>query len=100
MTDAELFNTFYIGLGLVVVVILVAAVLLILTQRAAQRVLDLAVAALGLVQQIKENTMVIWALQDTNGTASEILDSAEAIRDHGALVANALHDIDVKRGVA
>ena len=100
MTDAELYTTFYIGLAVAFVVVLVAAVLLILTQRAAQRILDLAVAALGLVKQIKENTMVVWALQDTNKTAVNILDSAESIRDHGALVANALHDIDVKRGTA
>ncbi len=100
MSDPQLFSTFYLGLGIAVVVILVAAVLLILTQRAAQRILDLAIAALGLVNQIKANTMIVWALQDTNKAAVEILESAESIRDHGALVATALHEIDVKRGAS
>ncbi len=98
MTDAQLFTNFYIGLGLAVVVVLVAATLLILVQRAAQRILDLAVAALGLVQEIKGNTLPIWALQETNRTAAHVLDTAGAIRDHGAAVATALHDRDEQGG--
>ena len=98
MTDAQLFTNFYIGLGLAVVVVLVAATLLILVQRAAQRILDLAVAALSLVQEIKGNTRPIWALQETNRTAAHVLTTAEAIRDHGAAVATALHESDQQGG--
>ncbi|ETW97742.1 MAG: hypothetical protein ETSY1_21520 [Candidatus Entotheonella factor] len=98
MADAQLFTTFYMGLGLAVVVVLIAATLLILVQRAAQRILELAVAALGLVQEIKGNTHPIWALQETNRTAAHVLDTAGAIRDHGATVATALHESDQQGG--
>ncbi len=97
MTDAALFTNWYIGLGLAAVVVLIAAVLLILVWQAAQRILTLAVAALDLVKQIKGNTTIIWALEDTNKTALKVLADAESIRDHGAAVAQALHEVDVKR---
>lgn len=97
MTDAALFTNWYIGLGLAAVVALIAAVLLILVWQAAQRILTLAVAALDLVKQIKSNTTIIWALEDTNKTALKVLADAESIRDHGAAVAQALHEVDVKR---
>lgn len=94
MTDAELFTSFYIWLAIAVVIILVAAILLILVQRAAQRILDLAIAALGLVQKTREQTDIIWALDGTNSIALEILETAESIKGHGAAVATALHDAE------
>lgn len=98
MTDAALFANWYIGLGLAALVVVIAAILLILVWRAAYRILTLAVAALDLVKQIKGNTAIIWALEDTNKTALKILADAEAIRDHGAAVAQALHAADLRRG--
>lgn len=97
MTDATLFSNWYIGLGLAALVVVIAAVLLILIWQAARRVLTLAVAALDLVKQINQNTTIIWALEDTNQTAIKILSQAESIRDHGAAVAQALHEIDANR---
>ena len=60
----------------------------------ARRILNLAVAALGLVQEIKSNTAIIWALEETNKSAANILDDANRIRDNGASVAHALHEAD------
>lgn len=96
MSDAQLYSNFAIWLTIAVVIVLVAAVLLILVQRAAQRILDLAIAALGLVQQIKGATDIVWGLEDTNDTAIEILETAESIKGHGAAVAQALHDAEGK----
>ena len=96
MTDATLFTYWYIGLGVTAVIVVIAAVLLHLVWQAAQRILTLAVAALGLVKQIKENTAIVWALEDTNKTALNILSEANSIRDHGAAVAHALHKAGAK----
>ena len=96
MTDAMLFANFYIGLGLAVVVVIIAATLLILLWQAANRILTLAVVALDLVKQIKANTMIIWALEDTNKTALKVLADAESIKNHGAAVAQALHQAEAK----
>ena len=86
MNDAELFTNWYIALGIATVVVLIAASLLIGVWLATRRILKLAIAALGLVTQIKENTQSIWNLKDTNSTAVKILTTATAIKNHGALV--------------
>jgi hypothetical protein len=90
MDDAALYGNFYVGLAIAVVLILAAAALLILVWLAARRILRLATAALGLVEQIKENTNSIWGLQTTNEVATNILEGAEAIDAHAGLVAEAL----------
>lgn len=96
MADAALFFNWYIGLAIVAVVVVIAAVLLILVWQAAHRILTLAVAALDLVKQIRANTMIIWALEDTNKTALNILADARSIKNHGAAVAQALHEAEAK----
>lgn len=96
MSDAALFSNFYLSLGLAAVVVLIAAVLLILLWQAAHRILTLAVTALELVKQIRQNTMIIWALEDTNKTALQVLTDAESIKNHGAAVAQALHEAEAK----
>ena len=98
MTDAALFTYWSIGLGLALVVVLIAAVLIILVWQAARRILNLALAALDLVKQIKQNTATIWALEDTNKTAKAILNEAESIKAHGAAVAQVLHNTSVEGG--
>ncbi len=97
MSDSSIWSTWVMWVGVVAVVILAAAVLLLLVNMAARRILKLAVAALGLVRQIKDNTASVWALDATNKTAVKILADAKLIRAHGALVAQALHDVDLKR---
>ena len=94
MTDGDLYSTWYLALAAVGVVVVIAAALLITVWLAARRILKLAGAALGLVQQIKENTDGVWALQATNATATGILEEAAAIRAHAGAVAEALHETE------
>ena len=94
MNDAEYYNMFYIGLAIAGAIVLIAAVLLILILVAAKRILKLAEAALGLVVNIKQNTMSIWGLQDTNHTAVKILNEADTILSNAGAVATALHETE------
>lgn len=95
MTDAAFYSNWLFWLSVAAVIVVAAAILLILVWLAARRILRLAVTALELVQQIKANTAIIWALEDTNKSAANILDDATRIRNHGASVAQALHEADV-----
>jgi hypothetical protein len=94
MDDATLYSNFYTGLAIAAVIIVAAAVLLILVVLAARRILRLATVALGLVEQIKENTDSIWHLRTTNKVASDISDGADAIDSHAGLVVKALQEAD------
>ena len=90
MENEALFNEWLIGLVLVSVIIVIAAVLLILVFLAARRILRLAVVALKIVTQIKNNTNAIWELENTNKVAVDIKNEAKAIEEHATLVAEAL----------
>lgn len=94
MNGGSLMDQWLIGLGIAVVIILAAAILLLLVWSAAKRILRLARAALQLVIEIKENTTAIWALQQTNEVALDILEEAKEIKDHAELVAEALHEVN------
>lgn len=98
MDDAALYNTWFLALGIAAVVVLIAAALLLAVLSTARSIEKGAGAALGLVRQIRENTQVIWALQDTNKMASQLDEGAEAILDNAGQIAQALHDADVRRG--
>lgn len=97
MSDADLLNAWYIGLGLTAVVVVIAAALLLAILTAAKSIERGASAALGLVKQIRENTQVIWALQDTNNVARELSAGAELILTHACQIAEALHEADLRR---
>jgi hypothetical protein len=96
MNDAEYYNYFYIGLAIVGAIVVIAAVLLILILVAAKKILKLAGAALGIVVNIKQNTMSIWELQNTNHTAVDILKDADTILSNAGAVATALHETEKK----
>jgi hypothetical protein len=85
---------FYIGLAIAGAIVLIAAILLILILVAARRILKLAGAALGIVIRVKENTLSIWGLQDTNHTAINILKEADTILSNAGAVATALHETE------
>lgn len=91
MDEATLYNNWIVGLAIAAVVILIAAALLILVWTAARRILRLAQAALALVTEIKENTQSVWALEQTNEVAGDILQEAREIETHAGAVAEALH---------
>ena len=90
MNDATYWNEFYIGLAIAGAIVLIAATLLILILIAARRILKLAQAALGIVINIKQNTLSIWELQNTNHTAIDISNEADTILSNAGAVANAL----------
>ncbi len=94
MNDEVYYNEFYIGLALAGAVVLIAAVLLILIIVAARRILKLANAALGIVVNIKQNTMSIWDLQKTNHKAIDILNEAVTIVASTGAVAQAFHETE------
>ncbi|MBI5301726.1 MAG: hypothetical protein HY868_06295 [Chloroflexi bacterium] len=98
MTDAQILNVWLIGLGVAAVVVVIAAALLLAVLNAAKSIERGAGAALGMVKQIRENTQVIWALQDTNQVARQLLCGANAILADAREIAQALHDADARRG--
>jgi hypothetical protein len=97
VTDQELLAAWYLWLGVAALIVVVAATLLVLVLLAAKRIERGAGAALGLVKQIRANTQVIWALQDTNAVARELSGGAEAILDNAGKIAEALHEADQRR---
>ncbi len=94
MNDAAYYKEFYIGLAIVGAIVLIAATLLILILIAARRILKLAGAALGIVVNIKQNTLSIWELQNTNHKAIDILNEADTILSNAGAVATALHETE------
>jgi len=94
MNDAAYYNQFYTGLAIAGAIVVVAAILLIMIWMVARRILKLATAALSLVIKIKENTMSIWSLQETNHKAVNILSEAETIENSAGLVAEAFHETE------
>lgn len=94
MNDAAYYKEFYIALAIVGAIVVIAAVLLILILIAARRILKLANAALGIVVNIKQNTLSIWGLQDTNHKAVDILNEADTILSNAGAVATALHETE------
>jgi len=94
MNDAAYMEKFYIGLAIAGAIVVIAAVLLILILVAAKRILKLANAALGIVVNIKNNTLSIWELQNTNNKAVDILNEADTILGSAGAVAQALHETE------
>ncbi len=94
MNDAAYYNEFYIALALVGAIVVIAATLLILIWIAARRILKLANAALGIVVNIKKNTLSIWELQNTNHKAIDILNEADTILNNAGAVAQALQETE------
>ncbi|MGI8581497.1 MAG: hypothetical protein ACR2KX_04860 [Chitinophagaceae bacterium] len=94
MNDAEYYREFYIALAIAGAIVVIAATLLILIWVAARRILKLANAALGIVVNIKQNTISIWELQNTNHKAIDILNEADTILGSAGAVANAFHETE------
>ncbi len=97
MNDTEYHHKFYIGLALAAAIVVIAAVLLILILIAAKRILKLATAALGTVINIKQNTLSIWELQNTNHKAVDILKEADTIAASAGAVAQAFHETEKRK---
>ncbi len=98
MTDQAILSYWLIGLGIFALVILIAAALLITILMTARSIERGATVALGVVKQIRQNTDVIWKLQDTNSVAQQLLGGANAILKDAGEIATALHEGDVRQG--
>ena len=90
MTDAELWASWRLWMGVATAIILVAATLLIIIWRTARGIHAEAVRALMAAERIRESTMPIWALQTTNEVATEMLGTVEHIEQTGGALAAAL----------
>ena len=97
MSDAELWASWRIWMGVATVVILIAASLLIIIWLTARQILSDAVRALNAVEKIRENTQPIWALEETNEIAEDILETVKAIEAKGGALAGALHKTEAAR---
>lgn len=97
MTDAELWASWRLWMLVATVVILIAASLLIIIWLTARRILADAVRALAAVEAIRANTQPIWALEETNEIAEDILHTVRAIEDKGGALAGALHATEASR---
>ena len=92
MTNSELYTTFYWSLALGFVVVLLAAALLIAILLVAKSILTHAGQALEAAESIAADTQIIWALDDTNRIAGEILATTASIESHGGAIVEALHE--------
>ncbi|HXG90477.1 MAG TPA: hypothetical protein VNJ02_19285 [Vicinamibacterales bacterium] len=97
MTDADLWSTWRLWMVVATVVVLIAATLLIVILMTARRILADAGRALAAVDAIKTQTQPIWALQDTNEVAENILTTVQSVEEKATLLAGALSRHEVKQ---
>ncbi len=90
MTDAQLYAIWGWSLVVAAVVVVLAAILLIAILLVARRILAHARQALEAAEAIAEDTKIIWALDETNEVAGEILAATESIEERGGRVAATL----------
>lgn len=97
MSDADLWTAWRIWMGVATLVILLAAGLLITIWLAARKILMDAGRALNAVEAIRQNTLPIWGLQQTNVVAEDILQTVRAIEQKGGALAGALSGREMKQ---
>lgn len=90
MSDAELWSAWRLWMAVAVLIILIAAGLLIVIWRTARGIHAEALRALRAAEQIRANTMPIWALDTTNQVAGELLATVQHIEQTGGALAAAL----------
>ncbi|MGI8549981.1 MAG: hypothetical protein ACR2PL_04155, partial [Dehalococcoidia bacterium] len=79
MSDSTLYTVWGICLVVAAVVVLLASGLLLLILKAARDIRANALRCLGAVEAIAQNTDPIWALQETNRVAEELLERSQSI---------------------
>src|SRR5262245_3847551 len=97
MSDADLLNAWYIGLGVTAVVVVIAAALLLTVLSVAKSIESGAIAGLGLVKDVRENNQIIGAIENTNDVARQLSAGADSILEHAGAIAQALHEADMRR---
>lgn len=89
---ASIYTAWTICLVVAAVVVILAAALLIAIIVVARSILSHGAQALAAAEQIARDTSVIWALDDTNRVAGEIVETVEQIEAHGGAIVAALHE--------
>ena len=97
MSSAEIYNWWYVWLGIAVVIVIAAAALLIAIIVLARSIAGLAVSALAVVTEIEQNTKPIWQLNATNRVARDLLVGAKAIENNAGAIVGALAEADRAR---
>ncbi len=90
MSAAEIYQWWYVWLGVAGLIVVAAAALLITIVLLARRIGALAATALEVVAQIEQNTQPIWQLNTTNRVAKDLLGGARAIEANAGAVVGAL----------
>ena len=97
MSAAQIYQWWFIWLGVAGVIVVAAAALLITIALLARRIAALAATALQVVEQIEQNTKPIWQLNATNEVAQGLLGGALAIEANAVAVVGALTAADQRR---
>ena len=75
-------NTFWlIGFAVAILIVVVVVVLLLSIIYQTRRIIQLATVALEQVEQVEQNTMPIWQLNQTNRYTLDIADGMGALED-------------------
>ncbi len=90
MTTSDIYFWWLVWLIISVVIVVAAAALLIAVIVAARRIRSLAIVALGVVEDIEQNTKPIWKLNTSLDVSGHLLGGAEAIKGNAAAVLGAL----------
>lgn len=97
MSADEIYFWWSLWLGIGGVIVVAAAALLITIIVLAHRIAVLARTALGVVQEIEQNTKPIWQLNATNQVAVKLLAGSKAILGNAGAIAQALTEAEKKR---
>lgn len=79
MSSSEIYQWWFLWLGIAGVIVIAAAALLLTIIVLARRIAALAGTALGVVEQIEQNTKPIWQLNATNKVAHDLAGGSAAI---------------------
>ena len=90
MTAGQIYDWWFIWLGVAGVVVVLAAALLIAILVLARQISALAATGLAVVGEIEQNTKPIWQLNATNHVAGQLLGGATAIESNAVAIVDAL----------
>ena len=97
MSAQEIYQWWYVWLAVGAVIVVAAAALLIIIIVLARRIASLAQTALGVVEEIEQNTKPIWQLNATNRVAKDLLAGAKALESNAGAIVGALTHADRSR---
>lgn len=97
MTAEQIYDWWFIWLGVAGVVVVLAAALLITILVLARQISALAATALAVVGEIEQNTKPIWKLNATNHVAGQLLGGAMAIESNAVAIVDALNAGEQRR---